>query len=176
MARLLTLHNLQFDYMQRTWYIARRQGSMLLRAVLEALLGGPFHGKMSGPMPPADAKFVAFVGHDTNIANLAALLHTDWAASDELPDKTAPAGALLFELREKAGTRYVVAYYVAQTVEQLRERTPISTSRPTPRRRAASALRCSARREHLQARESARGEGPLIPGGGRRRALCACLK
>ena len=142
MARLLTLHNLQFDYMERTWYIARRQGSMLLRAVLEALLGGPFGGKMSGPMPPADAKFVAFVGHDTNIANLAALLHTDWAASDELPDKTAPAGALLFELREKAGTRYVVAYYVAQTVKQLRERTPISTS--TPPHVAALPLPCAA--------------------------------
>jgi 4-phytase/acid phosphatase len=102
MARLLTLHNLQFEYMQRTWYIARRQGSMLLSAVLDTLRGGPFLGKMAGPMPPADAKFVVFVGHDTNIANLAAMLQTDWPASVELPDKTAPTGALLFELREKA--------------------------------------------------------------------------
>jgi 4-phytase/acid phosphatase len=130
MARLLALHNLQFDYMQRTKYVARRQGSMLLRAVLETLLGGRFSGSMGGPMPPADAKFVAFVGHDTNIANLAALLGTDWTASDELPDKTAPAGALLFELRKHAGRRYVAAYYVAQTVKQMREQTAIDTSRP----------------------------------------------
>jgi 4-phytase / acid phosphatase len=130
MASLLTLHNLQFDYMQRTKYIAQRQGSMLMRAVLETLLGGPFSGTMSGPMPPAEAKFVAFVGHDTNIANLAALLGTDWNASVQLPDKTAPAGALVFELREHAGARHVVTYYVAQKVDQLRHWTPIDTSTP----------------------------------------------
>ncbi len=143
MAGLLTLHNVQFDYMQRTTYIARRQGSMLMRAVLETLQGGPFSGTMSGPMPPAEAKFVAFVGHDTNVANLAALLGTDWNASEQLPDKTAPAGALVFELREDAGSRYVVAYYLAQTVDQLRNRTPLDTS--TPPYIAALPLRCATR-------------------------------
>ena len=131
MATLLTLHNLQFEYMQRTRYIAGRQGSMLLRAVQAALLGQPFPGTRGGPLPPADAKFIILVGHDTNIANLASLLRIDWRASQDLPDKTAPTGALVFELRERAGTRYVNAYYVAQTVDQARGKTPLNTT-PQP--------------------------------------------
>ena len=138
MATLLTLHNLQFEYMQRTPYIAGRQGSMLLRAVLAALLGQPFPGTKAGPLPPADAKFVVFVGHDTNIANLATLLQADWDANEDLPDKTAPTGALVFELRERAATRYVDAYYVAQTVDQSRGKTPLNT---TSNRPFTSALR-----------------------------------
>jgi 4-phytase/acid phosphatase len=130
MARLLTLHNLQFNYMQRTMYIAQRQGSMLLRAVWESLKGGPYSGRKSGPMPPASAKFVAFVGHDTNIANLAALLDTDWPASEQLPDKTAPAGALLFELREYNRQRYVTAWYVAQTVDDMKTRRVLTDAEP----------------------------------------------
>jgi 4-phytase/acid phosphatase len=130
LATLLTLHNLQFEYMDRTLYIAKRQGSMLLRAVLETLQGGPYSGGMSGPMPPAAAKFVAFVGHDTNVANLAAMLGVDWPASAELPDKTAPAGALVFELREDAGAQYVLVSYVAQKLAQMRPPTPISKAVP----------------------------------------------
>jgi 4-phytase/acid phosphatase len=130
MARLLTLHNLQFKYMQRTPYIAKRQGSMLLRAVLESLTGGPSSGRLAGPMPPPSAKFVAFVGHDTNVANLAAMLETDWPASEQLPDKTAPAGALLFELREYERERYVTAWYVAQRVDDMRTRRVLTDDRP----------------------------------------------
>ncbi len=143
MAQLLTLHNLQFDYMDRTPYIAKRQGSMLLRAVLETLLGGPYSGTQSGPMPPSDARFVAFVGHDTNVANLAAMLGTDWSAGEELPDKTAPSGALLFELRERAGERYVAAYYVAPTLKQLRGE---AITRRTPPHIAALPLSCAAQK------------------------------
>jgi len=116
--------------MQGTPYIAKRHGSMLLRAVLETLQGGPFSGTKSGPMPPAATKFVAFVGHDTNVANLATLLGTEWPASEELPDKTAPGGALAFELRDDNGKRYVVAYYLAQTLDQLRKKTPIDLLTP----------------------------------------------
>jgi 4-phytase/acid phosphatase len=143
MTQLLTLHNLQFDYMDRTPYIARRQGSMLLRAVLETLLEGPYSGTQSGPMPPREARFVAFVGHDTNIANLAAMLGTDWSAGEELPDKTAPGGALLFELRERDGERYIAAYYVAQTLKQLRGE---AITQKAPPYIAALPLSCSARK------------------------------
>ena len=45
----LTLHNTQFDLMERTPYIAARQGSMLLRAVLSALQGNAASGQLPDP-------------------------------------------------------------------------------------------------------------------------------
>ena len=129
-ASALTLHNAQFDLMERTPYIAARQGSMLLRAVLSALQGNAASGQLTGPMPPNDAAFVAFVGHDTNLANLGAMIEAEWSATPQVPDQTAPASALVFELRLQAnGARDVYVYYLAQSLAQMRERTALTAAR-----------------------------------------------
>ena len=139
----LTLHNTQFDLMERTPYIAARQGSMLLRAVLSALQGSAASGQLNGPMPPDDAAFVAFVGHDTNLANLGAMIEAEWSATPQVPDQTAPASALVFELRLQAnGTRDVYVYYQAQSLAQMRERIALTAARP-PVRKSLRLTRCS---------------------------------
>ena len=139
----LTLHNAQFDLMERTPYIAARQGSMLLRAVLSALQGNAAGGQLTGPMPPNDAAFVAFVGHDTNLANLGAMIEAEWSATPQVPDQTAPASALVFELRVQAnGARDVYVYYQAQSLAQMRERTALTAARP-PVRKSLHLTRCS---------------------------------
>ena len=119
---LLRLHNLAFDLTQRTPYIAKRLASPLLAAVAAALAdSGPGKG----------AKFVGFIGHDTNIANLSGLLNVDWNSSAELPDRTAPAGALAFELRKHRDGRLDVRLaYLAESVTQMREQATLSWERP----------------------------------------------
>jgi 4-phytase/acid phosphatase len=139
----LTLHNTQFDLMERTPYIAARQGSMLLRAVLNALEGNAAGGPFNGPMPPSDAAFVAFVGHDTNLANLGAMMEAEWSATPQVPDRTAPASALVFELRLQAsGAHDVYTYYQAQSLAQMRNKTRLTAAHP-PVRKSLHLAQCS---------------------------------
>ena len=59
--------------MQRTPYLARKMGSALMFKVAAAVTSARSLG--FGVVDPAvrDAKFVAYVGHDTNIWNLAGM-------------------------------------------------------------------------------------------------------
>ena len=128
---LMVLHTLDFDLTQRTRYIARRSGSALLAAIMRDL--------ESRDAP----KFTLFVGHDTNLANLAALLGVHWLISGFQPDDPSPGSALAFEgLRDpKSGARYVRLTYRAQTLEQMRQGTRLDAAHP-PGRAAISLPGC----------------------------------
>ncbi len=133
MFQLFRLHTMAFDLEQRTPYIAKRHGSMLLKKILFALEGRTDH--MPGTAPPS-AKFVAYVGHDTNISNVASMLGLSWQQPGYQKDQTPPAGALIFELhQEPTGRRYVSMFYVAQSLDKMRDVTgtfPLRTSVPMP--------------------------------------------
>jgi 4-phytase/acid phosphatase len=136
MSRAFRLHTTAFDLEQRTPYIAKRQGSALLKKILFAL-----EGKTDGTpgTAPAEAKFVAYVGHDTNISNVAAMLGLSWQQPGYQQDQTPPAGALIFELHQKpSGSRTVSAFYVAQSLDDMRH-----ISGTTPRRTPVPILGCS---------------------------------
>ncbi|HEY2886698.1 MAG TPA: histidine-type phosphatase [Rhizomicrobium sp.] len=136
MSRVFRLHTTAFDLEQRTRYIAKRQGSALVKKMLLAL-----QGKADGTAgtAPADAKFVVYVGHDTNISNVAGMLGLSWQQPSYQQDQTPPAGALIFELHQtSSGSRYVSAFYVAQSLDDLRR-----VSGTTPRRTAVPILGCS---------------------------------
>jgi 4-phytase / acid phosphatase len=120
MAQTFKLHTAAFELEQRTPYIARLQGSRLLRNILYALQDGTGGG--AGTAPP-NAKFVAYVGHDTNIANVAGMLGLHWEQSGYQQDQTPPAGALTFELLQRSDkTRWVYVYYIAQSLGDMRNR------------------------------------------------------
>lgn len=120
MFDMFRLHTEAFAIEQRTPYIARLQGSRLLRKILLALQGGN-DGSGEG-IAPANAKFVAFVGHDTSIANVASMLNVHWKQPAYQQDQTPPAGALIFELhRTPDEQRTVSAHYVAQTPDDMRK-------------------------------------------------------
>lgn len=131
---LLALHDLQFRLMQRTPYIAKRQGSALTQQVLETLRQSA-EDKFDAMRPvPSEAKLVIYVGHDTNLANVAGLLGIDWVFPSGLGDKTPPAGAMAFELlRDAAGQRFVRMIYYAQTLDQMRRATLLSRTDPPDR-------------------------------------------
>lgn len=127
MTGLFRLHTTAFDLEQRTPYIARRQGSMLLKKILLAL------ENKTDDMPgtaPVDAKFVAYVGHDTNISNVASMVGLSWEQTGYQKNQTPPAGALIFELRRIAtGADHVSVFYVAQTLEDMRNLSGMSPQR-----------------------------------------------
>lgn len=126
MRPLMRLHTLQFDLMERTPYIATRQGSALVSKLLSAL-------QVSiGAGAPAPTKLTLLVGHDTNISNIGGALGLHWSLPSYLPDQTPPSGALHFELlRDRRTSLYAVRVkYIAQTLDQMRRTTPIDRSNP----------------------------------------------
>jgi 4-phytase/acid phosphatase len=135
---MLQLHEAYFELTERDPYLAKIQGSNLTREIRDLIM------RAAEPAEPIDSKclradkasqFVGLVGHDTNIAGVGKLLELDWQFDDaqlppgehlppdtlNLPRKDAlPAGALVFELRERAGKHFVRIEYVAQSLLQMR--------------------------------------------------------
>ena len=136
MTPLFRLHTTAFDIEQRTPYVAALQGSPLLRRILLALQVK--HDKDDDKRPgvaPAGTRFVAYIGHDTNIANIGGMLDLHWQQPGYQQDQMPPAGALTFELREEAGARNVYVAYVAQSLDDMRNRTgerPVRTPVSVP--------------------------------------------
>ena len=130
---LMSIHVLQFDLMQRTRYVAQRQGSRLLATIVATLQDGrAFPGAAGGAQPP---RLAMLVGHDTNIANVAGLLEIGWAIPGMQPDDPSPGGALAFELLRdpQSGRHWVGVTYYAQTLEQMRDAVRLDVERPAGR-------------------------------------------
>jgi len=131
MRETMRLHTEAIDLMQRTPYLARRMGSALLSRVAAAVTSARMLG--FGAQDPAvrEAKFVAIVGHDTNIWNLAGIMDVTWSQPGYQRNQTPPGGALMFEVREAADKKLrVYTSYVAQSLEQMRNATPLTVEVP----------------------------------------------
>ena len=122
--KLMPLYGVQFDLLQRTEYLAKRQGSALVDQVLETLRQIA-KGKSDPVRPvPREAKLVIYVGHDTNLANIGGMLKLDWQLGRYQQNETPPAGAMVFELlRDAAGKYFVRVSYVSQNLDQMRQST-----------------------------------------------------
>jgi 4-phytase/acid phosphatase len=123
---LMPLHIVQFDLMQRTPYLAVRQGSALVDRIVLALQRAAETGGADGP------KLTLLVGHDTNLANIGGMLGLHWSLPSYLTDATPPAGAMHFELlRDRETNAYAVRIsYVAQTLDQMRRGAPLDLADP----------------------------------------------
>jgi 4-phytase/acid phosphatase len=64
---------------------------------------------------------------------IAGMLNLNWVI-DGRRDDTPPGGALIFELRQRpeSSTYEVITYYTAQTLEQMRNLTPLTLDNPPP--------------------------------------------
>ena len=74
------------------------QGSNLLAHIQKAIEQAELQKPVSGAIGTPDDKIVFLVGHDTNIANVAALLDAHWLINGYQRDDAAQGGALVFEL------------------------------------------------------------------------------
>ena len=119
---MMQLHEFYFDQTQRQPYLAQIAASNLLRQICLTLNDD----KVSCRRIPTGYKFAAFVGHDTNIANVAHLLNLSWTFTSGgnrgLPDNDPlPAGALVFELWKEASGSFVRIYYAAQDIQEMHD-------------------------------------------------------
>jgi len=123
----LQIHTASEDIQQRAPYIARVQASNLLVHLLHSIeqqaAGHPVPGSLTQP----GDRLLVLVGHDTNLANIGGALGLSWLI-DGRRDDTPPGGALVFELWKSraSGESFVRAFYTAQTLDQMRNATPLS--------------------------------------------------
>jgi 4-phytase / acid phosphatase len=132
LTQLIELHSLGFDLAQGTFYPAQVQASNLASHVLatigQAATGRPDPAAFGTPAQ----RMVVIVGHDTNIVNLGGLLGLGWWLPGTNRNPVLPGGALVFELRQHASDRTFVvrAFYLSQTLDQMRTLAPLSPDHP----------------------------------------------
>ena len=136
MTDLLALHELFFDLGNRTRYPAQVGGSNLASHIVDTLEQAATGDPVPGALGPQEERVVVLVGHDTNIANIGGLFDMNWWVSGTQMDPMLPGGALLIELWRRGGqpaSFYVQTSYVAQTLEQMRDESPLSMGNPPAR-------------------------------------------
>jgi len=127
-TRLTTLDQ-RINY--RTPYLDQVQSSNaaahILHSMKQAVLGEALPGAFSGP-----AQVLVVISSDVFVTGLAGLLQTHWQLPGYQPDFCAPGGALVFELRQSTitGEFLVRVFYTAQSLDQLRNLTPLSLTEP----------------------------------------------
>jgi 4-phytase/acid phosphatase len=120
LQELLSLHLLDMDFTEKTPEIARQHGSNMLNQIVTTLESGY---KFPGASPVGQpVRFGLFVGHETNIYNVASLLGLTWQVPGFLRGEASPGGALAFELFRTGNQRYVRVAYYAQTLDEMRNR------------------------------------------------------
>ncbi|MEB0968031.1 AppA family phytase/histidine-type acid phosphatase [Citrobacter braakii] len=126
---LLSLHNAQFDLLQRTPEVARSRATPLLDIIETALLTNSATENRYGIKLPVSLLFIA--GHDTNLANLSGALDLNWSLPGQ-PDNTPPGGELVFERwkRTSDNTDWVQVSFVYQTLRDMRDIQPLSLKKP----------------------------------------------
>ncbi|MBJ9238414.1 AppA family phytase/histidine-type acid phosphatase [Citrobacter braakii] len=126
---LLSLHNAQFDLLQRTPEVARSRATPLLDMINTALLTKGTTENRYGIKLPVSLLFIA--GHDTNLANLSGALDLNWSLPGQ-PDNTTPGGELVFEKwkRTSDNTDWVQVSFVYQTLRDMRDIQPLSLEKP----------------------------------------------
>ena len=132
--KLLAIHADLFNKIERHRDVALLQGANLLYHMISAIATGrPLIPPAVGPPVNFPVKFMVYVGHDTNIANVAKLLGLHWQVGDYPADDVAPGAALAFEVRQTLGAPpYVNALMLVQPPDSLRADGSDIRSRPLP--------------------------------------------
>jgi 4-phytase / acid phosphatase len=132
MTDLLTLHELFFDLVSRTFYLAQVNASNIASHILDTLEQGAEGQPVPGALGPSGEHIVVLVGHDSTIAGIGGLFGMNWSVPGTQMNPLLPGGALVFELWKRSGQDgyYVRTSYVTQTLEQLRDVAPLSMDSP----------------------------------------------
>ncbi len=133
-SQVFRLYDLLLKLEFGTPYIATVQNSNLASHVVRSLVQAATGNAMTGAIATPSTKVIVLTASNFNIVGLASLFHLDWLLPGYQPDVAAPGGALVFQLRQSLSTgEYVVRVsYVSQTMDQLRNLTPLTLTAPPP--------------------------------------------
>jgi 4-phytase/acid phosphatase len=130
LRRFLALHSENFDLTHRTTAAARLEASNMLFHILRTLDQGAEQRRVEDAVGPVNSEIVLLVGHDTNLAGVAALLGLHWTL-DGRRDDTPPGTELAFELWQNERGTYTVRVTVAmQTLNQMRQLRELTLAAP----------------------------------------------
>jgi len=124
--------NLAFAVEARTPYLNRLQSSNaashILRTMEQAVIGDTVPGAFGN----GQSRVNVIISSDFYVIGMAEMLKMRWQLPGYQPDFCPPGGALVFELRQSRTTgQYVVrAHFTAQTLDQLRNLTPLTLDQP----------------------------------------------
>ncbi|MGB6177538.1 MAG: histidine-type phosphatase, partial [Methylocella sp.] len=140
---ILKIHTGVFDKVQRrASYVAQRQGDNLLYHIAYAVEYG-----RDPTETERDKKFIAYIGHDTNIANVAGLLNLHWQVSKYPVDDMPPGGALIFEVRKESDNQlFVNAVFAAQSPETMRQEDKAEAEMKAEAKMVAVSIPCARKR------------------------------
>jgi len=131
-SQLSRLRNILLDLEFRTPYLARVQSSNMASHIVRSLVQAASGMALPGTLGNPASKIIVVIGSDTNITGLAGLFHLDWLVPGDQADVCEPDGVLMFELRQSqsSGEYIVRTTYLAQTMDQLRNRTALTLDAP----------------------------------------------
>jgi 4-phytase/acid phosphatase len=130
---LMALHGFMFELTQGTFYSAQVNGSNLASHIVDTMEQAATGEPVPGALGPEGERIVVLAGHDTNVTNLGGLFGMNWWVPGTQVNPVLPGGALVFELWKRGGTQaayYVRTTYVAQTLDQQRDATPLTLDAP----------------------------------------------
>jgi len=131
-SQVYRLYDRTLDLEYRTPYLARVLSSNLASHIARTMLQRATGSPMTGALGTPSDKVIGLIASNSNIAGLAGLLNLDWLTPGYQADVASPGGALVFELRQSLTTgEFVVrTVYITQTMDQLRNRTPLTLAAP----------------------------------------------
>lgn len=131
LTAVFALHTAELELRARTRYVAQITSSHLATRLLATLRAGAGmkhqHAPIGGQQP-----VVVISGHDGTLVQLGGLLGFDWIVPGYQQNQAVPGGALVFEVwkRGSDGMHVLRLRYVAQSLQQLREASPLTESAP----------------------------------------------
>lgn len=131
-SQTLRLYNLTLDLQTRTPYVASVVSSNLASHVVRSMVQASTGNAMPGSLGTPSTKLIVLIASDTNIGAFASLYHLDWILPGYPSNTCSPGGAIVFELRQSQSTgEYIIrASYIGQTLDQLRNLTPLTLAAP----------------------------------------------
>ncbi len=131
-SQIFRVYDALLDLEFRTPYLAQVQSSNLASHIVRSLVQAATGNHMTGALASPADKIVVLTASNTNVAGLAGLLNLDWLVTGYQRDVASLGGALVFELRQsqRTGEFIVRVAYVAQTMDQLRNRTRLTLTVP----------------------------------------------
>ena len=123
---------LAFNIAMRSPYLNRVQSSNAGSHVLRAMRQAIADSQLQGAFGNGKSQVLVIISSDTYVDGLAGLLGLHWQLPGFQPDFIGPGGALVFELRQSKKTKgYLVrTFYTGQTLDQLRNLTPLTLAEP----------------------------------------------